>query len=79
MGATQGMKVVGADDAQNKGAGRWRGMGFGSYADTHLSGGMGISRLAAIAALSAIEGDPGDPAYIAFAESIRKRMRPSPP
>ena len=68
----------GSDDTQIKGAGRWRGMGFREYADIQLTDALKMSRLAARTSLSDREGDPGAPTNIAFAEPLRKRMRPFP-
>ena len=72
------MNIDGANDAQIKGAGRWRALGFRAYADTKLTGDLAISRLVATASLPDIDDDPGAPANSAFAESLRKRPLPSP-
>ena len=72
------MNVDGANGAQIKGAGFWRGMGLRAYSDTRLSGDLEISLLAATASPSDIDDGPGAPANVAFAESLRKRARPFP-
>ena len=76
--ATQELKVDGSNDAQIKGAGCWRAMGFRAYADTQLTDALEISRLAATASLSDSEDDADAPANVDVVESIRKRLRPSP-
>ena len=43
-----------------------------------MTGALKISRLAALTSLSGSEGDPDAPANLAFAESIRKMMKPVP-
>ena len=77
-GATQELKVDGADDTKIKGAGCWRGMGFRAYADTQLTDALKISRLVAKATISDSEDDPDAPENVAFVESLRKRLRPFP-
>ena len=53
-------------------------MEFISYSNTLRADELKISRLVAPASLSDIEDGPGGPANIAFAESLRKRLRPFP-
>ena len=76
--ATQELKVDGSSDAQIKGAGFWRAMGFRSYADTLLTDALEISRLVATASLSESEDAAGAPSNVAVTESMRKRLRPFP-
>ena len=77
-GATQELKVDGSGDTKIKGSGCWRGMGFMAYADTQLTDALKISRLVAKAAIADSEDDPDASANVAFAESLRKRLRPFP-
>ena len=76
--ATQELKVDGSSDAQIKGAGFWRGAGFRAYSGTHLAEALEISRLVEPVSLSDSDDDPGAPANVAFAEYLRKRLRPFP-
>ena len=76
--ATLELKGDGPNDAQIKGVGIWRAMGFRAYADTQLTGASEISRLVATASLSDSDDGADTPASVAFPESLRKCMRPFP-